>query len=61
MLTEHEREVNLLIPKATKIADAQLRKMGIKNESSLEAMDLWNRFYHKTMDKLAFEKGLRVI
>ena len=61
MKAEHEQKVNELIPLATRIADTQLKRMGITNTEDFVSQELWNKLYHKAMDKLAFKRGLRVI
>ena len=73
-MTEYEKQINALIPKASKIADQRVRKLPPNKRSeerkSAQAQReingrhyyyhcFWSQFFHKAMNELAFAAGLR--
>ena len=57
VMTEYEKEINKLIPQAAATADKEAPNWRYKKPVSWCAA--WNAIYHREMNRLASEAGLR--
>ncbi|WP_156792265.1 hypothetical protein [Desulfotalea psychrophila] len=61
----YRRAINALIPKAERVADAEVKNLNQQGEYRPGAGDrpyyfwYWDHFFHRAMKRLACEKGLR--
>ena len=56
---DREKKINALIPKAAVIADEAMAGSEAKKNTDAYRYQ-WNSIYHRAMDKLTVEAGLRV-
>ncbi|MFW6145325.1 MAG: hypothetical protein ACOC4Y_00860 [bacterium] len=54
-------KINKLVPIAVRAANQKIKTKDTSGMSQLEKDDLWNRIYHREMDVLAADAGLRAI
>lgn len=57
-LSDYEQAINALIPKAVRKANKKMKLEKINIETEAGALS-WNKAYHKAMNELAYNAGLR--
>ena len=56
---DHINKINKLIPFAVEEADKRITHYDTQGLTQLQIDNLWNLFYHRSMDQITTDAGLR--